>query len=219
MPDPLAYLPYAIAAAGGTVHGWPCHQLVAAGFTLLQRAAPLVRALAGRRGAILLPNGPAYLTALAACDGRGALLLDPSRPVADLPDQLARANVGALFTLASLAHAAPRAMPLVLLDDIPRRARVTVGERTLEVDLGTHHGLELAGSTDTPGSDEEAVLTVDGDALQVITHRQLLDRARETAARLQFTPMHVVGASAPWCTLESLSDGCVAPLLVGAALS
>ena len=54
MSNPLGLLPIAIAASGGRVDGFEAQQLVAAGLTLLQRSAPLVRALSGRRSAILL---------------------------------------------------------------------------------------------------------------------------------------------------------------------
>jgi acyl-CoA synthetase (AMP-forming)/AMP-acid ligase II len=63
----------AIAAGGGTVDGFEAQQLVAAGLTLLQRSAPLVRALSGKRAAILLPTSPQFFIALAACEGRGAV--------------------------------------------------------------------------------------------------------------------------------------------------
>ena len=57
------------AAGGGTIDGHEAAALVAAGFTLLQRSAPLVRALAGKRSAILLPTSPQFLVALAASTG------------------------------------------------------------------------------------------------------------------------------------------------------
>ena len=66
MSDPLALLPLALAAGAGRVGvagadagDYDAQQLVAAGLTLLQRSAPLVRALSGRRAAILLPTVPA----------------------------------------------------------------------------------------------------------------------------------------------------------------
>ncbi|NUR34387.1 MAG: hypothetical protein HOQ30_10285, partial [Gemmatimonadaceae bacterium] len=68
MSDPLSLLPLALAAGGGRVNEHEAQQLVAAGLTLLQRSAPLVRALAGRRSAILLPTSSAILTALAASE-------------------------------------------------------------------------------------------------------------------------------------------------------
>ena len=82
MSDPLALLPLALAAGGGRIgavggDAFEAGQLVAAGLTLLQRSAPLVRALSGKRSAILLPTSPHYLTALAASEGRGAVLVNP----------------------------------------------------------------------------------------------------------------------------------------------
>ena len=63
MTDPLSLLTLACAAAGGRVDDYEAAQLIAAGVTLLQRSAPLVRALSGRRSAILLPTSHAFLTA------------------------------------------------------------------------------------------------------------------------------------------------------------
>ena len=82
MSDPLALLPIALAAGNGRIGAagdelFDAQQLVAAGLTLLQRSAPLVRALSGKRAAILLPTAPQYLTALAASEGRGAVLVNP----------------------------------------------------------------------------------------------------------------------------------------------
>src|SRR6185436_12890621 len=94
-------------------------QLVAAGLTLLQRSAPLVRAMSGRRAAILLPTSPAFLTALAACEGRGAVLINPLAAPIEVALQCADANVGAIFTLASFAPRLPSDLPMVLLDDAP----------------------------------------------------------------------------------------------------
>ena len=95
MSDPLGLLPIAIAAGGGHVDGLEAQQLVAAGLTLLQRSAPLVRALSGRRAAILLPTSPVFLTALAASEGRGAVLINPLASRAEAAYQIADANAGA----------------------------------------------------------------------------------------------------------------------------
>jgi hypothetical protein len=48
----LDLLPLRAAAGGGSIDGLDATRLVAAGFTLLQRSAPLVRALAGKRAGI-----------------------------------------------------------------------------------------------------------------------------------------------------------------------
>src|SRR6478752_10527741 len=92
-------------------------QLVAAGLTLLQRSAPLVRALSGRRAAILLPTSPAFLTALAACEGRGAVLINPLAAPAEIAFQCSDANVGAIFTISAFVPRLPPDLPYVLLDD------------------------------------------------------------------------------------------------------
>ena len=113
----MTLLPLAAAAGGGSIDGLSAPQLVAAGFTLLQRSAPLVRALAGRRSALLLPSGPQFLTALAASDGRGAVLINPLAAPAEIAFQLADANVGAVFTVAPLAKRLAPSVTHVLLDE------------------------------------------------------------------------------------------------------
>src|SRR3954463_14178406 len=98
MSNPLALLPLALAARGGQVDQYEAQQLVAAGLTLLQRSAPLVRALSGKRSAILLPTSPHFLVALAASEGRGAVLINPLAAPAEIDFQLRDAGVGAVFT-------------------------------------------------------------------------------------------------------------------------
>ena len=115
MSNPLALLPLALAAGGGRIgtagtapsHFLEAQQLVAAGLTLLQRSAPLVRALSGRRSAILLPTSSAFLTALAASDGRGAVLVNPLAAPAEIAFQIRDANVGAVFTTSAFAARLP----------------------------------------------------------------------------------------------------------------
>src|SRR5919107_6128601 len=107
MTDPLALLPLALAAGGGRVDQYEAQQLVAAGLTLLQRSATLVRALSGRRSAVLLPTSPAFVTALAASEGRGAVLVNPLAARAEIADQLADAGVGAVFTTSAFATRLP----------------------------------------------------------------------------------------------------------------
>ncbi|HKH94335.1 MAG TPA: AMP-binding protein, partial [Gemmatimonadaceae bacterium] len=163
MSDPLALLPLALAAGAGRLGAagsdlYDAPQLVAAGLTLLQRSAPLVRALSGKRSALLLPTSPAYLTALAASEGRGAVLVNPLASPVEIAYQCRDANVGAVFTVAGLASRVPSGMPIVLLDEAPRTARVVTVDRTQDVDLGSHHGLSIEGERDVHGSDEEAVI-------------------------------------------------------------
>jgi acyl-CoA synthetase (AMP-forming)/AMP-acid ligase II len=188
--DPLALLPLALAAGGGRIgvagaDEFAVQQLVAAGLTLLQRSAPLVRALSGRRSAILLPTSPQYVTALAASEGRGAVLVNPLASPVEIEYQCRDANVGAVLTVGALASRVPRGMPLVLLDDAPRAARVVTPDRSHDVDLGSHHGLSIEGERDVRGRDEEAVI-VYTSAMRgvplgaVLTHANLLANARST---------------------------------------
>ena len=191
MSDPLALFPLALAAGGGRIGAagddtlLDAQQLVAAGLTLLQRSAPLVRALSGRRSAILLPTVPAYLTALAASEGRGAVLVNPLAAPREIAFQCADANVGAVFTTSALAPRVPAGLPVILLDDAPRTARVVTPDRTQDIDLGSHFGLSIAGESDVRGRDEEAVIVytsaMAGTPLgAVLTHANLLANARAT---------------------------------------
>ena len=227
MSDPLALLPLALAARGGRVRAsgdatieYEVQQLVAAGITLLQRSAPLVRALSGRRSAILLPTGPAYFTALAASDGRGAVLVNPLAAPAEIAFQCADANVGAVFTIAALAPRVPAGLATVLLDDAPRIARVHSDGVSRKVDLGTHHGLALEGERDVSGRDEEAVIVytsaMRGTPLgAVLTHANLLANARSTReAAANDADDHVL-ALLPLSHLFGLTVTAGAPLFAG----
>ncbi len=226
MSDPLALLPLALAAGGGRIGVagddalLDAQQLVAAGLTLLQRSAPLVRALSGRRSAILLPTTPAYLTALAASDGRGAVLVNPLAAPREIAFQCADANVGAVFTTSVLASRLPAGMPMVLLDDAPRMARVVTPDRTQEVDLGSHHGLSIAGERDVPGRDEEAVIVytsaMEGTPVgAVLTHANLLANARSTVEAAAKSAEDDVLALLPFSHLFGLTVAGNAPLLAG----
>ena len=220
MSDPLALLPLAIAAGGGRIGAFTVSQLTAAGLTLLQRSAPLVRALAGRRSAILLPNGPAFLVALAASDGRGALLLDFRSPAELVARQLHESDVGAVFTVERLTPMLPAGTPVVLLDDAPRTARVIVPGRTMVVDLGSHHGLSLIGDPSTDGRDEECIVSYTPlGVCERHTHRALIADARAAVAALLFTPVDHVLSLLPCSDPEALVVGFVAPLMAGARLS
>lgn len=228
MSNPLALLPLALAAGGGHIAAadaapgddFETQQLVAAGLTLLQRSAPLVRALSGRRSALLLPTSPAFVTALAASDGRGAVLINPLAAPAEIAFQCADANVGAIFTTSAFAARLPGGLPAVLLDEAPRRARVVADGRTQEVDLGSHHGLSLEGERDTPGRDEEAAIVytsaMRGTPLgAVLTHRNLLANVRSTVEALADTADEHVLALLPFAHLFGLTVTACAPLLVG----
>lgn len=212
--DPLALVPYAIAAAGGRTDGVDNSQLVAAGLTLLQRSAPLVRALAGRRSALLLPPGPAWIVALAASDGHGAVLLAPDQGARE--QELSAWNVGAVFTISPLSEGLPPGTPHVLLDDAPRRATVVTTDRVQEVDLGSHFALDLVGDMDGPGSPEECVLfAATGHAA---SHRQVIDAARDAMRSEQFTPVDRTVSTVAPRSLDELALGMLAPLLAGGQL-
>lgn len=220
MTDPLSLLPLAIAAGGGTVDGVPASQWVAAGFTLLQRSATLVRGLAGRRSAILLPTSGSCLTALAASEGRSALLLDPAASDRELQSQLALAGVGAVFTLTSLLRRLPDALT-ALLDDAPGRAGVRMSGRMQDVDLGSHFPLQLHGDRDAEGSAEEVLSSFPRPVAQApdtFTHRDLLERARALGRTAALGSDDRVLAAAPFSGVEGLLAGAIAPLLSGASV-
>ena len=183
MSDPLTIFSLAIAAAGGRVDAFEAQRLVAAGLTLKQRSAVLVKALATGRSALLLSASPAFWVALAASDGSGALLIDAALSDDEIAWQMADANVRVVFTVASETDRVGGGRMLVLLDEAPFRAHVISDGRTIGVDLGSHHGLELAGDQTAEGRDEECVLcygrAVDGAWRHLsLTHRVLLASAR-----------------------------------------
>ena len=224
MSDPLALLPLAVAAHGGRVDAHEAQQLVAAGLTLLRRTVPLVRALSGARAAILLPPTPAYLVALAASEGRGAVLVNPLAAPPEIAHQLADANVGAVFTVAALEHAIPPAIPRVLLDEAPARALYVHGGERRTVDLGSHVGLSLEGEVDVPGREEEAVIVytsaMAGTPLgAILTHRNILANARAAVAATGTTAADHALALLPIAHLFGFTITLVAPLLAGARVS
>jgi long-chain acyl-CoA synthetase len=187
------------------------------------RSAPLVRALAGRRGAILLPAGEAFLVALAACDGRGAVLINPLAAPLEIVHQLADAGIGAVFTIESLAHRLPANMPCVLLDDAPRKARVRAGGTVRDIDLGSHVGLALEGDPDAHGREEQAAIVytsaMAGTPLgAILTHRALLHNARGIIAATGLGSRDRVLAVLPFAHLFGFTATLVAPLLAGATV-
>ena len=224
MSDPLGLLPLAIAAGGGRVDDFDAQQLVAAGLTLLQRSAPLVRALHRRRAAVLLPTSPAFFTALAASEGRGAVLVNPLAAPPEVEFQLTDANVGAVFTIGELADKLPASTPRVLLDDVPRAARVIVDGVSRDVDLGSHHGLTLEGDTETPGASEEAAI-VYTSALggtphgATLTHANLISNGRATVAAGQMDHDTHSLAVLPFAHLFGLVVSGAAPLFAGGRVS
>ena len=218
-------LPLRAATGRGSVDGLPAPALVSAGFTLLQRCVPLVRALAGRRSAILLPSSPQFLVALAASDGRGAVLVKPLAAPAEIAYQLDDATVGAVFTVKALAGRVPEHIPVVLLDDAPRSATFTVsGGDPVTVDLGNHFGLDLEGDADAPGRDEECAIVytsaMQGRALgAVLTHRNLIANARQTVQAAENVPHDHLLAVLPFSHLFGLTVSLIAPMLVGARVT
>ena len=230
MSEPLALLPLALAAGGGRLSSagsdveYEAQQLVAAGLTLLQRSAALVRALTGRRAAILLPTSPQFLTALAASEGRGAVLINPLAAPAEIAFQCRDANVGALFTTSAFAARAPKDVTLVLLDAAPRAARVIADGTSRDVDLGSHFGLSLEGERDVPGRDEEAAIVytsaMRGTPLgAVLTHANLIANARSTVEAAANTVDDHVLALLPFAHLFGLTVTASAPLLAGARVT
>lgn len=223
MLEPFSLLPLALAGQGGRVDDFEVQQLIAAGLTLLQRSAPLVRALSGRRSAILLPTSPQFFTALAASDGRGAVLVNPLASRYEIAHQLRDANVGAVFTNAALARHLPDDVPRVLLDDAPRSARVIAAGTERDVDLGSHHGLELEGESDVIGSDDEAAIVytsaMAGTPLgAILSHRNLLANARATVRAAGITADDRVLALLPFSHLFGLTVTANAPLLAGGSV-
>ena len=224
MNDPLSLLPFALAAGNGSINAVPVQQAVAAGVTLLQRCAPVVRALAGKRAGILLPPGHAFLTALTAAEGRGTVLFNPLASAPEIAHQIEDAGIGAIFTLELLARHLPADGPLVvLLDDAPDEARVRDGSITRIVDLSTHAPFRLEGEQDVDGRDEEAVVVYTSAMAGVplgaiLTHQNLLHNARATLAGAGFTADDHVLALLPWAHLFGLVVTGAAPLLAGASV-
>ncbi len=224
MSDPLGLLPIAIAAGHGRVDGFEAQQLVAAGLTLLQRSAPLVRALHRRRAGILLPTSPAFITALAASEGRAAVLINPLAAAPEVEYQIADAEVGAVFTTSELERRLPPYVTRVLLDDVPRTARVVSDGMSRDVDLGSHHGLTLEGDEDAPGSAEDAAIVYTSAMAGIplgarLTHANLLSNARATVEAGAMTADDHALALLPFSHLFGLVVSGAAPLLAGGSMT
>lgn len=220
MSDPLAYLPLALAGANGTMNGVPVRRLVAAGVALLQRSAPLVRALHGHRSAILLPNAPQVLVALASSDGRAASLLSERSTDEQLANAIQSTDATVVFTISSLAHRLPTTVPRVLLDEAPERAVWISRDDARTLDLALHGGLRLEGEAEVEGADEDVLVANADDAMGAalgtpITHRRLMECARATVARERLAARDHTLALAPYSQLFGLVVGGIAPLLAG----
>lgn len=223
LSNPLSLFPIALAAGGGAVDGVAATQWVAAGFTLLQRSAPLVRALAGRRSAIVLPPSGAVLTALAASDGRGALFLPVDASDADIVRWAVFADVGAVFTSSALSTRLPASeFAVVSLDEAPRTAKVRHRRIEATVDLGSHFALDLEGEDDA-GRDEECVIALADRGAHprgaVFTHRNLLALARGAVDAVSLIKGDHVLAVASFDRLAPLALTFAAPLLAGARIT
>jgi acyl-coenzyme A synthetase/AMP-(fatty) acid ligase len=222
--DPFAYVPFALAARGGSVDGTSAAQLTMAGVTLLRASAPLVRALHGKRSAILMPASAGFLTALAASDGRAAVLLDPALAARAVAQQLADANVGAVFTVQALAGLLPAGTVHVLLDEAPARAVVVAGETRREVALTGHEALRLDGDADEPGAMEPCVIfsappSLDGAMRETATHRELLAGARTRVADLALHTGDHVLVRTSFTARFGFTTGALAPLMAGARVT
>ena len=219
MSDPLSLVPFALGAREGVIDGWPVRQLVAAGVGALRGSAPLVRALAGKRSAILLPPGPLVFTAMAASDGRSALLLDPRVPVDE--EVLADAEVGAVFTTDALQRLVPLEVARVLLDEAPRAAIYVDAGRHVAIDLTVHEGLALGGDPDASGSNEEMLLapSADGEHWTAQTHRSLLARARASIVAAGLVASDHVLVLRDATDAGVLAAGEMASLLAGARVT
>lgn len=220
MSDPLSLLSFAVAAGGGTLDGVEAQQWVAAGHTLLTRSAPLVRTLGSGRSAILLPPGGPFLTAIAASDGRGAVLINPLASRPEIVRQLSDAGVTVVFTNVTLGASLPDGFARVLLDEAPLRARMLIGDRDQSVDLGSHFGLDIAGSVDAVGSDEEAVIVytsaMAGTPLgAILSHHNILANARASAEALGDEARDHCLAALPFAHLFGLVVCTCTPLLLG----
>jgi long-chain acyl-CoA synthetase len=218
--SPFSLLSFSTAAGGGRFDDVEAQELVAAGLTLLQRAPALVRALHRHRVGILLPTTPSFLTALAAAEGRGAVLINPLAAPPEVAFQIADAGIGAVLTIEALATKVPDGVMRVLLDGAPRRAQLIADGRTTEIDLGSHLGLPIEGELDVPGRDEEAVI-VYTSAMggvprgAILTHRNLLANARATVTAAQLSRDDRTLALLPFSHLFGLVVSGLAPALAG----
>jgi acyl-CoA synthetase (AMP-forming)/AMP-acid ligase II len=218
MSNPLSLISFAAAARGGSIEGTDSRLLVAAGVTVLQRCAPLVRELAGGRGALLMPDSAAYLAALAACEGRGAVLVDPAAPPEEIARALEESGARVVFTVERFAGKLEGAVPRVLLDELPGHVAFIHGTERRRVDVGSHFGLEIAGEEESEGSDEEAIVAREraGEPFRSFTHRELLGAARGVVTAHGIEEGDEVRSSLPFHEAHGLVAGLLAPLLAGA---
>jgi hypothetical protein len=211
-----------LAAGGGTIDDLGAPALVAAGFTLLQRSPALRRALGRGPSAILLPPSPQFVVALAASEGREAILIDPNLGLEAIASAVRGEGAGAVLTFAALGPRLPGNVTRVFLDEAPRLARVVAPDgAATTVDLGSHFGLTIEGATDVPGRDEPCLVTDlerAGAPPLRHSHRALLEAAAFLGKERGITGASVVRASWDWTRAAPLVATLVAPLLAGAAV-
>ncbi len=231
MPPPLSLIPLAMAAGDGKIDDCDARQLVAAGVTMLQRCAPLVKALTGARGALLLRDPAECLVALAGCEGHGAVLLGPSWNAERVRAALERTGATVVFTVERHARRVPDGVPLVLLDELPGHVVFSHGATRRTVDVGSHFGLAIEGE-ESEGSDEEAVVAFaprspggsdPGECLpghaRRYSHRALLNFARAVATGAAISESDVVSSLLPLDEAAGLGGGLVAPCIGGARVA
>ena len=217
--NPLAFLPYALAAAGGRVGDHSANALTAAGLTLLQRSARLVRLLAGKRAAALLEQPHQWVVAFAASDGRALVGLDPALPGDTLASLCATHRVGAVFTTTGLASRLPAHVPRVLLDEVPRAAQLHVEAQAVTLDLGSHFALELVGvqeGEESAGSTESCY--VEGATGMLRSHGDLLQQARAAGSTHRSPQVAPVARGTALHEPSVLVAALLAPLLAGATI-
>jgi acyl-CoA synthetase (AMP-forming)/AMP-acid ligase II len=183
-----------------------------------------VRALAGRRSAILLPPSAAVLTALAASDGRGVVLLPAHASGDALAAMLDDGDVGAVFTASALADQLPPSdRAIVRLDGAPRSAVVLARGTETTIDLGSHFGLDLEGEEDE-GRDEECLIryAIAGSAAahrESFSHRDLFTLARFAVDATSLRASDHALAAMPTDDVEAFALSFAGPLLAGARVS
>jgi acyl-CoA synthetase (AMP-forming)/AMP-acid ligase II len=211
-----------MAAGGGSIDGSDIRQLVAAGVTMLQRCAPLVRALAGGRGALLLARSSDHLVAMAACEGHGAVLLDPEWSAERVREAIEISGARVVFTRASHVPMLPAGVALVSLDELPGHVLFSHGSVQRRIDVGSHFGLTIEGE-ESEGSDEDAVIELTTGANGVTeprryTHRSLLAAARAVVLDAGLGEADVVSSLVPLHEAAGLTGGLIAPALAGARI-
>ncbi|MFM8567218.1 MAG: hypothetical protein ACKOCV_06005, partial [Gemmatimonadota bacterium] len=88
-------------------------------------------------------------------------------------ERITTLGVTAIFTTTALADQVAAGTPMVLFDDVPARAIFIASDgRRIDIDLGSHFGLTIEGSTDEPGREEECLVIADTDVS--LSHHEVL---------------------------------------------